>query len=531
MILANVRRRSGTFIEVQITMSNGVFWIAFRDWRKLSLEVYKILIYIRNCEFLRPGQTLTAAQMAIMCRTIFARMVFQALVVLISLVPRTVLAATVDQCLLVLTDADRGEISKSPESPKRLAIEAELLRLRTAIREAQTGGANPLATVLARSYQKLLHEAQLLGISVNGLQDFETESRRQVRNRQIEAEEQARVREDSLRPFINEHAFTHQANVLSAEFSSDGSLLATSDVDGVVRVWNVMTGQMKHEITTHKKSVNMVRFNPDGNSFITASDDKTAVLWDIHTGKKIRSINGPEERVTNVLFSPDGSRIAIASADKKTLISDAKTGQQLQTFEVSFFGAESMAFTPDGQSFIAKGFNQVFAWDVLTGRALGKLGSSSNIDATKISPDSQRLVMVAQNYFTIGLLDIKSGTVVKEFENFYEKINSVQYSPDGRLILAASASGKVLLLDAETGEEKSVIPCEVNNHLTAEFSPSGRWIVLSSPKRAIIWDVQLGRALQELPFEASPHARFSPDSQHLLTITGHSVQIWNRRGN
>ena len=65
----------------------------------------------------------------------------------------------------------------------------------------------------------------------------------------------------------------------SVTFSPDGHLLAASDWNGTVTLWDVATGERKRTITDHQAGVLSAAFAPDGTMLATGSEDKTLRLW------------------------------------------------------------------------------------------------------------------------------------------------------------------------------------------------------------------------------------------------------------
>ncbi|NJL10382.1 MAG: hypothetical protein HC908_10025 [Calothrix sp. SM1_7_51] len=57
------------------------------------------------------------------------------------------------------------------------------------------------------------------------------------------------------------------SRILSVDFSPDGKLLATSDVAGEIRLWEVGNGQPLFICKEHTDAVNCVTFSPDGKTF------------------------------------------------------------------------------------------------------------------------------------------------------------------------------------------------------------------------------------------------------------------------
>ena len=66
---------------------------------------------------------------------------------------------------------------------------------------------------------------------------------------------------------------------LKSTFSPDGKMLATGGEDGLVKLWDVATGELLRTYDCQSGKVLCVRFSPDGKSFVTTGRDGPARLW------------------------------------------------------------------------------------------------------------------------------------------------------------------------------------------------------------------------------------------------------------
>ncbi|XP_055821651.1 protein SPA1-RELATED 2 [Solanum dulcamara] len=101
--------------------------------------------------------------------------------------------------------------------------------------------------------------------------------------------------------------------------------LATTDYDGVVKLWDASTGQAFLHLTEHNErawSVDFSRVNP--TTLASGSDDHLVKLWSINEKNSVCTIRN-KANVCSVQFSPDSSHfLAYSSADYKTYCYDLR---------------------------------------------------------------------------------------------------------------------------------------------------------------------------------------------------------------
>jgi sugar lactone lactonase YvrE len=69
--------------------------------------------------------------------------------------------------------------------------------------------------------------------------------------------------------------------IRSLALTPDGKTLAAGSDDGIVRLWDRATGQLRRRLAGHIDGVNAIAIAPDGKTLASASDDGTTLLWDL----------------------------------------------------------------------------------------------------------------------------------------------------------------------------------------------------------------------------------------------------------
>jgi WD40 repeat protein len=70
-------------------------------------------------------------------------------------------------------------------------------------------------------------------------------------------------------------------------FSPDGTLLASGDYEGKVRVWDLKSGLKRLDIATFIDEVNWVAFSPDGRRLVASSAGKTSYFYTLSLNELI----------------------------------------------------------------------------------------------------------------------------------------------------------------------------------------------------------------------------------------------------
>ncbi len=106
-------------------------------------------------------------------------------------------------------------------------------------------------------------------------------------------------------------------NILA--FSADGMTLATHD--GVLRLWEFATGQERSQLTLSVPYA--MAFSADGNILAVSDFNGSIRLWDVFADRELGELAGHRGAVKTLIFSPDGNRLISGSQDSTMLVWDA----------------------------------------------------------------------------------------------------------------------------------------------------------------------------------------------------------------
>ena len=302
----------------------------------------------------------------------------------------------------------------------------------------------------------------------------------------------------------------HTSDIVMAQFTHSGYLLATSSWDGTTRLWDAASG----EPLAMAPGILRGSFAPDDRRLAFVVGGKLGV-WDVAVASDCRTLhpgmlgNRSETRETPVAtaadVSPDGRLVATSGEDGVRLW-EADTGRELAHLRAGF--SETVLFHPDGRSLIGASKWGFYRWPIRpdpdrgpdairigppellreSGGALGRIATWM--------PDRRTLAFVDNANAQVLLVDSSHphpawsrATAFDSGEN--RRMKTVAGSPDGRWLavgrLLKEQGIRVLGLARPAARlERVLIPEEPVGVLSffIGFSPDGRWLVSNTGSEA-----------------------------------------------
>jgi WD40 repeat protein/serine/threonine protein kinase len=324
-------------------------------------------------------------------------------------------------------------------------------------------------------------------------------------------------------------------------FSPDRKRLASTDgqLDSLVRLWDIATGQELLTLQGHTKGVRALAFSQDGTRLASADNNGTVKVWEAPRGRELHTLNHAGG-VWSLAFSSDGKRLASAGGAMTVKLWDVASGQESSTLTGHTKGGIlSVAFSPDGKLLASGGVVQdgTKIWDTASGRELRTLkGNEHEAWHMAFSPDGTRLTTASFGYDRTAKLllwDVASGQQLRNLTGHTAWVSDVAFSPDGARLASASLDGTLRLWDSVSGQGLAILKGHLSSVPSVAFSPDGRWLYSAGSDETVrVWDAAGNREPRTLSghtdYGGVAFVTFSPDGKRLASAgAAGTVRIWD----
>ncbi len=256
-----------------------------------------------------------------------------------------------------------------------------------------------------------------------------------------------------------------------------------------------------------------VAFSHDSRMLAAACGDGALRLWNTADWSPVKpsnpaNVNAYNRPLAEIQFTRDGRLLTLARDGRVALLEPA-TGRLLgdrPAYDANYIRAASLAASPLARvTAILAGWRILF-WDAPKGAADSEEIDSRNIanaSCIRISPDGLLLALSGVND-TVDLLEVATRRPVRTLRASSAAARSAVFSPDGRLVAAASGEDKgARIWTIETGKEIATLRGHTRLTLCVAFAPDGLGLITgSSDTTALRWDIS--RSVAPAPPPASP---------------------------
>lgn len=321
--------------------------------------------------------------------------------------------------------------------------------------------------------------------------------------------------------------------ILSLAFSPDNQTIASSGLDGTVKIWNLKDDTLLY-ILKHGAAIESIAFSRDNKFLVSVGRDWKVQLWNIEQEISLdRSFKAHQSGVTSIALSQDSQKIVSSSWDRTIKIWNSKTELILTIPLEQQEYINSVDVSTDGELIVGgSNLGNVYLWNV-NGNLINQFGLDEIEIKSIIFVPSRNFVLIHnqnKSIWRFDTYDFSTKTLIQDSD----RITSLQVSPNGRNIVTGREDGILKLWDTDGNfihqfgnKTESSIPSSSpfviyvpNDSLAVAFSPDGQMIASGHHDNHIrLWNIDGSSVCP--PFQAHENpvklVKFSPDGKTIVS--------------
>ena len=259
------------------------------------------------------------------------------------------------------------------------------------------------------------------------------------------------------------HTFPTPAEPLTCDIARTGGLVAAACGDGKLRLWSTRESRLVRTFALGERAIDLTKISADGRWTVTGSHTGAVVVWNTSTGEAHMRLRIPPYPWP-AAFSRDSKLLAISPMGGAVQVFDLATRQKRFEFAPPLGGANAISFSRDGA----------------------------------------RIATVDQDS-VVRIYDGASGRLVARNEDFLLEPIAVDFTSDGRHVIAGGVDKVSVYIDATNGQvsrrlDRDAEPAEYlyvsedGRRFGVQFLKADNMLEAAS---VAVWDVQSGRKVVE----------------------------------
>jgi WD40 repeat protein/predicted Ser/Thr protein kinase len=319
--------------------------------------------------------------------------------------------------------------------------------------------------------------------------------------------------------------------VKALSFDASGHRLGTLGQNGVVRIWDLGSGEMLWSRGRASNAVESLRFHRTEDR-VALVESNWLVVCSCVTGQELEAPVETGGAVLALTWSSNGQLRAVVNRGQEMVGLALDPGRPANVTGLRLPLTDRIGFTPDGDGLVVGSADTMELMNWAEGRVLARLdGQAVHPALMELDPPGCHAVSIdARGGVYLHAPDGSRREVKVDANRYFDRAWGIAFSPDGRQFCICGMQNGAHLIDMETGQVRLTFPHRVKS---AVFSPDGtRLVALDETLEAILYDartLQITRVLRGHE-HLVVQAVFSRDGRYVASADLDGVvKLWSGR--
>ncbi|XP_044143188.1 protein Atg16l2-like isoform X1 [Bufo gargarizans] len=283
----------------------------------------------------------------------------------------------------------------------------------------------------------------------------------------------------------------HDSEIHAVKFSPNSRMVATGGADRVVKIWDIVGGQLQCQqvLQGSNGGITSIEFDPSGVQVLAASFDGSAHLWKLDT-KANDKMTGHTGKVTAAKFKMSTYRAVTCSMDRTVREWDLHKAACVRCIAVPSYCSDVVC----SDSLVISGHHdkKIRFWDTRSQLCVREVTLEEKVTSLYMEPEQTQLLSCSRDD-ALTLLDLRTGGVRLVFRADGFKCGcdwtKAILSPDNSYSMAGSSDGTIFIWNTRTGLLERSLTGEHSTAVNAvAWSVSGDYVLsVDRGKKAVLW--------------------------------------------
>ncbi|QQS29035.1 MAG: WD40 repeat domain-containing protein [Sphingobacteriales bacterium] len=297
-------------------------------------------------------------------------------------------------------------------------------------------------------------------------------------------------------------------------YNPSGTAFASGNNQGMLLIRDAVTGDILHILRNegHTGEITHLSFHPDGSHLVSVATDGLLKVWELSSNTVIHEINarttGGTAFYNFAYFSPDGNVILYGGSDgtisaTRPFIPNSKPGVILNNNGIPFTCAD---YAETGNYLVAGSKQTIRVVDFLTKKVVQTINACSDeVIDVKYTPDNLHIGSLCKNG-TFSMWDASTGQLVKSFQvTTPGPSTEIDFSPDGQYLVTGDTKNHVKVWNIAGMDINSDLTGHQASVRSVQFAPNSKNIITGGNDDQIkMWQWRKLIPNEEIPVPPTP---------------------------